>query len=147
MVELHDAIWTIIRDLQRVTLLQRRAATETDLGPIGLGVLNLAAQSPITPSEAAHELHVPPQSITRAVADLTDHGLVTRLRHSGDGRSYSIDVTKDGQKARDRFRGELTRGFAIHLSDWTDEEVSVFAGQLTRLTSSLTAETNRPSSS
>lgn len=146
-MELNNAIWTIIRDLQRVTLLQRRAATETDLGPVGLGVLNLAAQSPITPSEAAQELRVPPQSITRAVTVLTAQGLVSKLKCSGDGRSYSIELTDDGQMARDRFRDELIRGFTSHFSDWTDDEISAFALQLNRLTSSLTAEEHRPGAS
>ncbi|WP_166975074.1 MarR family winged helix-turn-helix transcriptional regulator [Brevibacterium atlanticum] len=136
-MEVTDSVWSIVRDLHRVALLQRRAGAESALGTVALGVLNLAAQAPVTPSEAARELHVPPQSITRAVGDLLDRRLVTRLGRPGDGRSYSIELTADGRAARTQFRAELTADFARHLSDWTEDEITGFAHQLGRLTTSL----------
>lgn len=128
-----------------MALSQRKAAAEATLGQTALGVLNLAAQAPITPSEAAKELHVPPQSITRAVKELTDDGLIQRRGHTGDGRSYSVELTTSGDEARKRFREQLSADFARHLHGWSDEEVDTFADQLTRLSASLAEDRSNES--
>jgi DNA-binding MarR family transcriptional regulator len=139
-MEVNSSIWSIVRGLHRVAQLQRRAAARSSLGPIALGVLNLAAQAPVRPSEAAAELNVPAQSITRAVADLTGAGLVGRIGDEGDGRSYAIELTGEGRTAHAAFREQLTEQFSRHLAGWSEEEIAIFAGQLGRLVSALAAE-------
>jgi DNA-binding MarR family transcriptional regulator len=138
-MEVTSAIWEIIRDLHRVARVQRRAAARSPLGAVALGVLNLAAQSPVRPSAAATELDVTAQAITRATAELTDLGLVRRVGDTADGRSYVIELTAEGHTARTAWRRELTDGFARHLDGWSDEEIIGFARQLSGLTASLTA--------
>jgi DNA-binding MarR family transcriptional regulator len=130
-------VWSIVRDLHRVARIQQRAAAASGPGPVALGLLNLASQQPVRPSAAAAELGVPPQSITRAVAELAGAGLVQRVGDAADGRSYAIEPTDEGRRERERFRTDLTRRFARHLEGWSDEEVATFAAQLSRLVASL----------
>ncbi|WP_367038201.1 MarR family winged helix-turn-helix transcriptional regulator [Streptomyces sp. Je 1-332] len=135
-----DSVWLIIRELHRAAQLQRRAAAGSPLGPVALGLLNLAAQAPVPPSDAAKELQVPPQSISRAVADLMEAGLVRRVGNAADGRSYSIELTEAGQQARSDFRRQLSAEFSRLLTDWDQQEIDTFAGQLSRLVSALAAD-------
>jgi DNA-binding MarR family transcriptional regulator len=67
----------------------------------------------VPPSYAAKELQVPPQSITRAVADLMEAGLVRRVGNAADGRSYSIELTDAGRQARADFRQQLSADFSL----------------------------------
>ncbi|MGW1100464.1 MarR family winged helix-turn-helix transcriptional regulator [Streptomyces sp. NPDC002455] len=135
-----DSMWVIIRELHRAAQLQRRAAAASPLGPVALGLLNLAAQAPVSPSDAAKELQVPPQSITRAVTDLMEAGLVRQVGNAADGRSYSVELTEAGQQARADFRRQLSADFSRLLTDWDPQEIETFAGQLSRLVSALAAD-------
>jgi DNA-binding MarR family transcriptional regulator len=135
-----DSVWLIIRELHRAAQLQRRAAANAPLGPVALGLLNLAAQAPVRPSQAAKELQVPPQSITRAVTELMAADLVHRVGDAADGRSYSVELTDKGRDARAEFRRRLSADFARLLDDWSEQEVDAFAAQLSRLVSALAAD-------
>ena len=137
-------IWGIIRDLFRIAQVQRKASARAQLGPVGLGVLNLAAQAPARPSAAAAELDVPAQSITRAVGELMTAGLVRRVGDEADGRSYVIELTDAGQKTRAEFVAKLTTQFSDLLADWSPEEIDTFAAQLNRLLTALTPDAPKP---
>jgi DNA-binding MarR family transcriptional regulator len=143
-MEVNSAPWSIVRDLHRAAQLQRRAAAGSALGPVALGLLNLAGQAPVRPSEAAAELDVLPQSISRAVAELAARGMVRRVGDEADGRSYVVELTEQGRAELDRFRDELSERFARHLDGWTEAEVRTFAGQLSRLVSALAADLPEP---
>ena len=132
-----SSVWAIVRDLFRIAQIQRRASARAPLGPVGLGVLNLAAQEPVRPSVAAAELDVPAQSITRAVNELMAAGLVRRVGDRADGRSYVIELTGDGRRARTEFVTRLTDRFSELLADWSPEEIDTFAAQLNRLLTAL----------
>lgn len=136
-MEITNPVWTIVRSLHRASQLQRQAAAQSDWGPVATGLLNLAAQQPVRPSEAAVELDVPAQSITRATSDLTAAGLVERVGDHADGRSYRIALTPDGEDAIDQFRADIHEAFARHLHDWTADEISDFARRLAELTNSM----------
>jgi DNA-binding MarR family transcriptional regulator len=143
-VEVTKSVWGIVRDLHRVAQVHRRAAARSPLGPVSLGVLNLAAQAPVTPKVAAAELDVPAQSITRAVGELVAAGLAARIGDRSDGRSYAVDLTEAGREVRDRFRDELTARFIEHLAGWSDDEILTFGRQLSRLTTALVADLPEP---
>ncbi|HEY4007679.1 MAG TPA: MarR family winged helix-turn-helix transcriptional regulator [Pseudonocardia sp.] len=141
-MEVTEPVWRIVRELHRAGQLQRRAAARSPLGPVALGLLNLAAQAPVRPSSAAAELDVPAQSITRAMGTLLAAGLVHRVGDTEDGRSYAIEVTEQGRAARDRFRAELTAQFTRHLDGWTAGEITDFAAKLHHLVSALANDTS-----
>jgi DNA-binding MarR family transcriptional regulator len=136
-MEVTSPVWSIVRSLHRAAQVQRRAATRSTWGPVETGLLNLAAQEPVRPSDAAADLDVPAQSISRATADLAAAGLIERVGDGTDGRSYRIALTLDGRDAVERFRTDLAATFAHHLHGWTDDEISDFARRLADLTSSM----------
>jgi DNA-binding MarR family transcriptional regulator len=137
-------VWSIVRNLYLIAQVHRRVAARSPLGPVALGLLNVAAQAPVTPKAAAAALDVPAQSITRAVGELVEAGLVARVGDRADGRSYAIDLTAEGRVARDRFRDELTARFLEHLDGWREDEIVTFAGQLSRLVAALVADLPEP---
>lgn len=139
-MEVTSVIWRIVLSLHRTAQLQRRGAASTSLGAVGIGVLNLAGQSLVRPKDAATELDVPAQSVTRAVADLERRGYIRRLGDESDGRSYQIELTGPGRRARQEFQEELLGQFARHLTRWDTAEVELFARQLEELVSSLAAD-------
>lgn len=130
-------MWCIVRSLDRAAQVQRRAAARSTWGPIHLGLLNLAAQQPVRPSEVTAELDVTAQSVSRAASELAAAGLIERVGDESDGRSYRIALTPEGESAIHRFRAELTSDFARHLSGWTDDEITDFARRLADLTTSM----------
>jgi DNA-binding MarR family transcriptional regulator len=134
-----ESVWSIVCNLHRIAQVQRRAAAQAPFGPVALGLLNLAAQAPVRPSAAAAELGVPAQSITRAVAELVEAGLVAQVGSTQDGRSYTVELTRQGRAARTAFRRRLTEEFGRHLAGWRAGEIATFARQLDRLAASLAA--------
>jgi DNA-binding MarR family transcriptional regulator len=143
-VEATSSVWSIVRNLYLVAQVHRRVAARAPLGPVSLGLLEVAAHAPVTPRAAAAALDVPAQSITRAVGELVGAGLVARVGDRADARSYAIDLTEQGRAARERFRAELTARFVQHLAGWTEDEVVTFAGQLSRLVAALAADLPEP---
>ncbi|MDN5915857.1 MAG: MarR family winged helix-turn-helix transcriptional regulator [Pseudonocardia sp.] len=147
-MEVTSSVWSIARSLHRAARVQRRAAARSDWDPVAIGLLNLAAQHPVRPSDAAAELDVPAQSITRSTSDLAAAGLVERVGDDADGRSYRVALTSDGTATIQRFRADLGADFARHLHGWTDDEVSDFARRLADLVTSIAEdledETDRP---
>lgn len=137
-----DAIWQIIRSLHRAAKLQQRTAAASELGHASLGVLNATTMRPSTPSLLASELAMPPQAVSRAIAELEAANLITRVADPNDGRSYIVEPTADGNRAITKFRRSLTEQFAAHLGDWEPREIEQFASRLTKLVESL--EGNKP---
>ncbi|KAA1013478.1 winged helix DNA-binding protein [Pseudonocardia sp. EV170527-09] len=136
-VEVTRSVWSIIRSLDRAAQVQRRAAARSTWGPVHLGLLNLAAQRPVRPSEVTEELDVQAQSVSRAASELATAGLIERVGDERDGRSYRIALTSEGESTVDRFRSELASTFARHLQGWTEDEITDFARRLTELTTSM----------
>lgn len=136
-MEVNKSIWSITRSLDRAAQVQRRAAARSTWGPVHLGLLNLAAQRPVRPSEVTEELDVQAQSVSRAASELATAGLIERVGDERDGRSYRIALTSEGESTVDRFRSELASTFARHLQGWTEDEITDFARRLTELTTSM----------
>ncbi|MFI6079362.1 MarR family winged helix-turn-helix transcriptional regulator [Actinoplanes sp. NPDC051343] len=132
-----DPVWRIIRALHRAARLQQSAAAATELGQQALGVLNLAAVSSATPSTIAQELSLPPQTVSRAIAELQAASLVERRADPHDRRSYVLELTPSGRQAIGAFRQNLFAQFAAHLTDWTEHEIAEFASHLEALVSAL----------
>jgi DNA-binding MarR family transcriptional regulator len=139
-VEVTSSVWTIVRELDRAGRVQRRVAARAPFGPVGIGLLDLAAQAPVTPKAAATALDVPAQSVTRATAELAAAGLVRRVGDRADGRSYTLELTAEGRAAAQRFRDELATRFARHLDGWSETEITTFAQQLSALVTSIAAD-------
>ncbi|MBA8989340.1 MarR family winged helix-turn-helix transcriptional regulator [Curtobacterium pusillum] len=143
-METDDSVWRIIRALHRAATLQQRAAATAELGYAALGVLNAAAVAPGTPSALSRELGLPPQTVSRAVAELEAATLIERHGDPHDGRSYTVQPTTSGRSTIDAFRRDLSERFVAHLTDWTAGDVSAFAAQLEALVGALEGGTPAP---
>lgn len=132
-----DPVWRIIRALHRAARLQQHAAAATELGQPALGVLNLAAVSAATPTDISRELGLPPQTVSRAIAQLEASALVKRREDPHDGRSYIVELTPTGRRTVEAFRRNLSAQFATRLPDWKPSEVAEFASRLEALVSAL----------
>ena len=120
-----------------VTRLSRRLRLERS-GPseplLQLTVLaHLSRRGPMTPGELAAAERVQPQSLTRTLASLEDHKLITRHPDAADGRRSLIAMTEAGRQmlGRDlRQRdGWLAQAMAGHLTP-TERGLLRLAGQL-----------------
>lgn len=133
-----DPVWRIIRALHRAARLQQRAtAATTELGSAALGVLNMATVSSATPSAISRELGLPPQTVSRAIAELETAALIQRHADPDDGRSYSVELTQAGRRTIKAFRRNLSEHFAAHLTQWSPDEVADFAARLDVLVNAL----------
>lgn len=70
--------------------------------------------------------------MSRQVAALEQLGLVARRPDPADGRGALVSLTDDGRTAFARARARRHEWIAGRLREFTDSEVSTFAGLLSR---------------
>jgi DNA-binding MarR family transcriptional regulator len=76
---------------------------EHQLGPIGIPPSQLALvthvrhNEPVTPTEIARASGVPPTTLRDHIQRLVERGLLRRVRHPTDGRSYRVELTARGE--------------------------------------------------
>jgi DNA-binding MarR family transcriptional regulator len=126
---------TVVR--RGVTRLSWRLRLERP-GPweplLQLNVLaHLSRRGPMTPGELAATERVQPQSLTRTLASLEDHALITRHPDPADGRRSLIAITEAGRQmlGRDLRQRDawLARAMAGHLTP-AERGLLRLAGQL-----------------
>jgi DNA-binding MarR family transcriptional regulator len=97
-VEVREAVSRLARRL-------RRERPPHELGLTSLSVLSrLYRLGPASPSALAAAENVQPQSMTRALAVLTERGLVVREPHPTDRRQTVVSVTEAGRAVLDEDR-------------------------------------------
>lgn len=118
----------------------QRGVAGQSLDEIDVGLLALAGakKGRLKPSQAAGALEVAFPSVTRHVRALQERGLITIAPDEDDGRSYAITLTKAGETALRDYRDGLLTHFAPAVADWTPQEVTTMANQLTRLAETMT---------
>jgi DNA-binding MarR family transcriptional regulator len=80
------------------TLLNREIR-ESGLTPWEFGVLSgIGVWGPLTPSELARRVGLPPTTLSEHIARFVNRGLVTRTPNPEDGRSYLLELTDDGRQ-------------------------------------------------
>lgn len=88
---------------QGTLLLARRLRAERPEGGETLLQLSVLAQlsrrGPMTPGELASSERIQPQSLTRTLASLEAHRLITRQADSGDRRRSVLAITEPGRRA------------------------------------------------
>jgi DNA-binding MarR family transcriptional regulator len=96
--EAGNVLLQVFRTGQAVGQLLRHALAGTGVSPDEWAVVSVVGLlGPLAPSALADHLRVPPTSISRHVARLVDAGLVRRVAHPQDGRSYLIELTSAGR--------------------------------------------------
>ena len=66
--------------------------------PFGL-LSALGIWGPITPTELASRIGMPPTTLSSALARATERGYVERVPNPSDGRSYLVELSEEGQRA------------------------------------------------
>lgn len=84
-------------------------------------------------SELAEDLDVHKSTASRAITSLEKLGLVERIPDPDDGRAQLLVAQPDAQRGVDEYRRRSHERLHTVLSDWTPEEIRVFATSLTRL--------------
>lgn len=71
---------------------------ETGIAPSHLAlVTHIRHNQPVTPTEVSRASGVPPTTLRDAIQRLVDGGLVRRVTHPTDGRSYLLELTRRGE--------------------------------------------------
>ena len=132
--ELLQTATTVRRGVTRLSWrlrLERPGPSEPQLQ---LNVLaHLSGRRPMAPGELAAAERLRPQSLTRTLASLEDHALITRHPDPADGRRSLIAITESGRQMlrRDLHKSDawLARAMAGHLTP-TERGLLALAGQL-----------------
>ena len=81
-----------------VRILEHRLAP-TGIPPYQLGLLtHVRHAQPVTPTEISAASGVPLTTLRDNIQRLVDGGLVRRIRHPTDGRSYRLELTARGER-------------------------------------------------
>ncbi|HET6682563.1 MAG TPA: MarR family transcriptional regulator [Gaiella sp.] len=81
-----------------VRILEHRLAP-TGIPPYQLGLLtHVRHAQPVTPTEISAASGVPPTTLRDNIQRLVDGGLVRRIPHPTDGRSYRLELTTRGER-------------------------------------------------
>jgi len=123
--QLAEAVSTFVEDAYR------GMARTFDVTRIGL--LRLAAEGPLRPSDAADALDVNPSTVTRHVRSLEDEGHVRVTGDPADRRSCLICATPEGRAELARFAEAGVDVFGAVIHDWSAEDVREFARLIHRL--------------
>ena len=95
---------------EAVSRLARRLRQERPPHELGLTALSALSRlyrlGPASPSALAAAENVQPQSMTRALATLTERGLVVREPHPTDGRQTVVTITDAGRVVLDEDRSQ-----------------------------------------
>ena len=77
-------------------------------------------------------------TVSRQVQSLVDLGLVERQPDPEDRRATLLAVSADGIARMAQVSRERSDRFAQRLSDWSEADLSAFAGQLAEYNAALT---------
>jgi DNA-binding MarR family transcriptional regulator len=144
-VSLRDRVSRLLHSLREVTVLWREVTRVAfPAGSSGLGVLHLVEQhGEMRVSDLATCGHVGVSTMSRHVAELTAAGLLEWELSADDARTHVVHLTPAGRAALDRARSDVLDRLFPALQGWTELELTELERQLTRLTSDLTAVTDR----
>lgn len=94
------ALITLLSDFHLVDGLIRQELEARGITTFSLGLLNvLHASGPMTPTALGAETGLPPTTVRRWTDELVRRGQVRRVPHPSDRRSYTLSVTKKGERA------------------------------------------------
>ena len=85
---------------QRLAALLDRHMEAAGVTSSDFGLLSaLGVWGPITPTALASRIGMPPTTLSSALARAAARGLVRRLPHPSDGRSYLVELSEEGDRA------------------------------------------------
>lgn len=139
---------SLVRAVLRLSRAFHAALDEPLETRLGLNIKELTVLAAITdgdlyPSHIAARHQLPAPTVTRLLARLTQLGLVRRVVEPGDLRRFRLELTEEGQRAREQTRADSERILRELFGHLPPERVRRALRALSELEASLTAE--RPS--
>jgi DNA-binding MarR family transcriptional regulator len=134
--------------LQGAALLTRLLVRQLggELSRTEVGVLNTLSGGPRRITELAELEGLAQPTMTILVKQLEERKLVTRERHTGDGRVVLVHETKAGRRALENYRARVTELLGAYLAEMPDEQVQELAlatEAVARLVTLVQAQTER----
>ncbi|MCW2723629.1 MAG: MarR family transcriptional regulator [Frankiales bacterium] len=119
------------------------AASEHPIDPSAAAVMaRLDELGPSRLSTLAGALCLDISTVSRQVPALERHGWVARERDPEDHRAQLLDLTDAGRAVLAGVRHARSEVLRRLLPDWTESELTAFAGQLSRFNADITTHRN-----
>ncbi|MBQ6333570.1 MAG: MarR family transcriptional regulator [Erysipelotrichaceae bacterium] len=112
-------LMNLIRSCENIIKRTRQNSEQTSHGH-GRIIGAIYKNDGINQSELADVLEIRPQSLTRALAQLEEDGLIKRKRAENDRRNVTVHITEKGMERHDRF-DEMRIERANRIFDCLDE--------------------------
>jgi DNA-binding MarR family transcriptional regulator len=143
-----DELLDVLRAIVRASRVAKLAPESEDMPGWQVSLLALLArEGEQRLGHVAAHLEVDPSVVSRQVAALEQHGLVTRRPDPADGRAQLLAVSEAGLAALDVYRDLRARWVSEALDGWDDAEVAHLSARLQQLVTDLhsaLAERTRP---
>ncbi|MEV6259168.1 MarR family transcriptional regulator [Streptomyces sp. NPDC051784] len=133
--------------LSRHGLLNQRKGRRAD------GVLERSAyillsrirvQGPMSVGELSEAFDLDASTLNRQTAAVMRAGLVERIPDPDGGMARKFRITEEGAKALDTEREGMVASLERVMTDWSDEDISAFAGYLRRFNTDIERLGGRP---
>jgi DNA-binding MarR family transcriptional regulator len=115
VVALRGAIGRLSRQLRQTTAGAGLTPTQTSV------LLTVARRGPLGLAELAGTEGLNATMLSRAVAALTQAGLLTRVADPGDRRAAQVDATAAGRRMREKIHRERNQTLSVHLAELSAE--------------------------
>jgi len=138
----HRDVTALARGLRRM-LESKRLIVRRMIGlgltePTGTGqLLTRLADGPARIGDVAQMFRCHMSVSSRLVAELSEHGLVTRVADPLDGRSHLVQITDAGRDYLRRYNAEVGRLVDAALAGWSDTDFEQLVSGLGRLNDGL----------
>jgi DNA-binding MarR family transcriptional regulator len=106
-------------------------------------LVHLVKGGPRRAGALAEAVHSDPSTISRQIGHLVKLGLVERTADPVDGRATLLAATTEGLRVFEENRRLRNEKFTEILTGWSDEDRSVLAAMLSRLTNSIESVAER----
>jgi DNA-binding MarR family transcriptional regulator len=134
---IESEVGSMIRRIKRV-MGERAREVHPDLHPMTYFILtHLATNGPMRGADLSGAFGMDKGGVSRQVQTLVDLGLVERKPDAEDRRAILLDATDEGRKRLAEVSRSRSDRFDERLSDWSDAELSAFAGQLAAYNAAL----------
>ncbi len=134
---IESEVGTLIRRVKRV-MAERAIEVHPDLHPMTYFILaHLATHGPLRGADLADAFGMDKGGVSRQVQALVDLGLVERRPNAEDRRAILLDATDEGRERLAAVSRSRSDRFDRRLGDWSDTELSDFAGRLAAYNTAL----------
>lgn len=134
---IESEVGTLIRRVKRV-MAERAIEVHPDLHPMTYFILaHLATHGPLRGADLADAFGMDKGGVSRQVQALVDLGLVERRPDAEDRRAILLDATDEGRERLAAVSRSRSDRFDQRLGDWSDTELSDFAGRLAAYNTAL----------